>query len=68
MSPRQLVGAGLVGTYLLGMGFLSGMIVSHIRFDQRRADVLSQFDDASTRVRAKLMLFEHDAARPVEHR
>ena len=53
----------MLGVYLLVMGFLGGMIVSAIRFDQRRAVILSELDDASTRVRAKLMLFEHDAAR-----
>ena len=63
MSPRQLAGAGTLGAYLLGMGFLGGTIVSAIRFDQRRAVILSKLDDASTRVHAKLMLIEHDAAR-----
>ena len=63
MSPRQLAGAGILGAYLILMGFLGGLILSAIRFDQRRAVILSELDDASTRVRAKLMLFEHDAAR-----
>ena len=63
MRPRQLAGACMLGLYLLVMGFLGGMIVSAIRFDQRRAVMLSKLDDASTRVHAKLMLFEHDAAR-----
>jgi hypothetical protein len=65
MSPRQLVCAGIVGAYLLGMGFLGGMIVSAIRFDQRRATILAELDDTSTRMRAKLMLLEHDASRAV---
>ena len=63
MSPRQIAGACMLGAYLLVMGFLGGVIYSAIRFDQRRAVVLSKLDDASTRVRARLMLFEHDAAR-----
>ena len=63
MSSRQIVGVGVVGVYLLGMGFLGGIIVSAIRFDQRRAVILSDLEDTSTRVRAKLMLLEHDAAR-----
>jgi hypothetical protein len=62
MSPRQLVCAGILGTYLLGMGFFGGMVVSAIRFDQRRAAILAELDDTSTRVRAKLMLLEHDAS------
>ena len=66
MSPRQLAGVCTLGAYLLVMGFLGGVIVSSIRFDQQRAVVLSKLDDASTRVRAKLMLFEHDAERSAE--
>jgi hypothetical protein len=65
MSPRQLVCAGIVGAYLLSMGFFGGMVVSAIRFDQRRAAILAELDDTSTRVRAKLMLLEHDASRAV---
>ena len=64
MSRRQLAAACMLGgLFLLVMGFLGGTIVSAIRFDQRRAVILSKLDDASTQVRAKLMLFEHDAAR-----
>jgi hypothetical protein len=63
MNSRQIVVGGLVGVYLLGMGFLGGIIASAIRFDQRRAVILSDLDDTSTRVRGKLMLLEHDAAR-----
>ena len=64
MRPRQLGAACIVGAYLVGMGFLGGVIVSAIRFDHRRAAILAELDDASTRVRAKLMHFEHDAVRP----
>ena len=67
MSGRQLVIASIVGSYLLGMGFLGGMIVSAIRFDQRRAVILSELEDTSSRVRGKLMLLEHDAARTAAH-
>jgi hypothetical protein len=68
MSLRQLAGVCTLGAYLLMMGFLGGTIVSAIRFDQQRAAILSKLDDASTRVRAKLMLVEHDAARSAEPR
>ena len=63
MSARRLAVACMLGVYLLVMGFLGGMIVSAIRFDQRRAVILSKLDDASTRVHATLMRVEHDAAR-----
>ena len=68
MSRRQVAGLCTLSAYLLGMGFLGGMIVSAVRFDQQRAAILSKLDDASTRVRARLMLFEHDAARSAEPR
>ena len=66
MSARQIRGACALGAYLLVLGFLGGMIASAIRFDGQRAAILSKLDDASTRVRAQLMRFEHDAARSAE--
>jgi hypothetical protein len=68
MSTRRLVLACLVGSYLLGTGFLGGVIVSAMRFDHRRAVVLTELDDVSTRVRAKLMLLEHDDTRTAAQR
>ena len=50
------------------MGFLGGTIVSAMRFDHRRAVILGELDDMSTRVRAKLMLLEHDATRTAAQR
>ena len=63
MRRRRIAGACGLGVDLLGMGFLSGSLYSAMRFDQRRAVILSKLDDASTRVRARLMLLEHDASR-----
>ncbi len=63
MSARRIAGACMLGAYLLVVGFLGGMIASAIRFDGRRAAVLSRFDDATARVRIQLMRFEQDAAR-----
>jgi len=68
MSARQIRGACGLGAYLLVLGFLGGMLVSAIRFDGQRATILSELDDASTRVRAQLMRLEHDAARTAAHR
>jgi len=39
-----------------------------VRFDHRRAVILAELDDTSTRVRAKLMLLEHDATRTAAQR
>ena len=63
MSARQIQGAVLLAAYLVVMGFLGGMIVSAMRFDRQRSVVLSQLNDTSTRVRARLMDMEKDAAR-----
>ncbi len=63
MNPRHIAGACMLAAYLLGMGFLGGTIYSAIRFDQRRAVILSELEHTSTRVRAKLMLLEHGATR-----
>ncbi len=68
MRARRIVCAGIVGAYLLGVGFLGGMIASAIRFDQRRAAILSDLEDTSARVHARLMLLEHDASRTAAHR
>ena len=68
MSARQILGACALGAYLLVLGFLGGMIDSAIRFDGQRAAILAKLDDASTRVHAQLMRFEHDAARSAEPR
>ena len=61
MKPRYVAGACTLGGYLLVMGFLVGTIYSAMRFDERRAVILSELDNTSSRVRAKLMLLEHDA-------
>jgi hypothetical protein len=62
MTPRSLAGACMLGGYLLVMGFLGGTLYSAIRFDARRAVVLSDFEKASNRLRAKLMRLEQEAA------
>jgi hypothetical protein len=61
--PVRIPVALLLGVYLVGMGVLSGMAISAMRFDQQRSAVLAQLNDASTRVRARLMEMEKDAAR-----
>jgi hypothetical protein len=63
MSARQKMAACALGVYLLVLGFLGGMIASAIRFNGQRDAILSQLEDASTRVRTHLMRFANDAAR-----
>jgi hypothetical protein len=68
VSARQILGTSALGAYLLVLGFLGGMVASAMRFDGQRAAILTRLDDESTRVRAHLMSFEHDAARSAETR
>ena len=68
MRSRRIVCAGVGGVYLVGIGFLGGILASAIRFDQRRAVILSELEDRSALVHARLMLLEHDALRTVAHR
>jgi hypothetical protein len=68
MSARRIAGACMLGAYLLVLGFFVGNIASAIRFDAQRAAVLAKLEDATTRVRARLMSLEHDATRSAEPR
>jgi hypothetical protein len=61
--PVRIPVALLLGVYLVGIGLLGGMAISVMRFDQQRSVVLAQLNDASTRVHARLMQMEKDAAR-----
>jgi hypothetical protein len=58
-----MVGACLIGGYLVVVGFFGGVIVSAMRFDGQRAAVLAKLEAKSARVHSQLMRFEHDATR-----
>jgi hypothetical protein len=45
IGRKTLLGIGL-GLYLVGFGMLAGIAVERMRFDHRRADVLSRYDAA----------------------
>jgi hypothetical protein len=49
--------------YLLGVGFLSGMIVDRIRFDEARGGLLSRLEEDSHRVHERLMAIEREESR-----
>jgi hypothetical protein len=55
--PRKIVGACLIGAYLVVVGFFGGVIVSAARFDAQRAAVLSKLEATSDRVHAQRMRF-----------
>ena len=44
-NRTTLIGIGL-GLYLLGFGMLAGVVVERIRFDHKRANVLTRYDEA----------------------
>jgi hypothetical protein len=49
--------------YLLVIGFLSGMIVDRIRFDETRSVILARLDEDSQRVHKRLMAIEREESR-----
>ncbi len=57
------IGAVVIAVYALAMGVLVGMVTERIRFDQKRAVVLREFEDKTAQVRRQLMELEGDTAR-----
>jgi len=53
----------VAGFYLLGLGFLSGMIVDRIRFDESRSALLGTLEEDSHRVHERLMAVEREESR-----
>ena len=49
--------------YLLVVGFLSGMIVDRIRFDETRSVLLARLEEDSHRVHKRLMAIEREESR-----
>jgi hypothetical protein len=49
--------------YLLAVGFLSGMIVDRIRFDESRSGLLARLEEDTHRVHARLMAIEREESR-----
>ena len=48
---------------LLGVGFLSGMIVDRIRFDEVRSGLLARLNEDSHRMHERLMAIEREGSR-----
>ena len=46
--------------YLLAVGFLSGMIVDRIRFDESRSGLLTKLEEDTHRVHERLMAIERE--------
>ena len=49
--------------YLLAVGFLSGMIVDRIRFDESRSGLLEKLEEDTHRVHERLMAIEREESR-----
>jgi len=48
---------------LLGVGFLSGMMVDRIRFDEVRSGLLARLNEDSHRMHERLMAIEREGSR-----
>jgi len=66
MSRRHVILAVAFGVYLLGAGFLGGMLVDQIRFDRERTAMLGRLDQATKQVHARLMELGSWPAAPQE--
>ena len=67
---RRITMVCVVGSYLMGLGFLGGIMVERIRFDRQRTVILQRHDSAARRVHEQLMALElsQQPARPRESR
>lgn len=54
---QLMIGVG-AGLYLTAMGFVVGVVVERMRFDQQRAGVLSRLEEANKKSRHYLMTLE----------
>jgi hypothetical protein len=63
IGGRGPVMIGLAGLWLAVMGFLGGMVVERIRFDQQRTSVLTRLSAAQARLHDRLMALETPAMR-----
>jgi hypothetical protein len=53
----------VAGLYLLGVGFLSGMIVDRVRFDESRSALLARLGEDSHTMHERLMAIEREETR-----
>jgi hypothetical protein len=56
------IGATAIAAYALAMGVLVGTLMERVRFDQRRAVVLREYEEKTARVRSRLMELEGTAS------
>jgi hypothetical protein len=63
MSRRRRALALGLGLYAVTIGFLAGMLLERVRFDEARASVLARVTMAEQRLHARLMELERREAR-----
>jgi hypothetical protein len=59
---RVWIGATAIAAYALAMGVLLGTLMERVRFDQKRAVVLPEYEETTARVRSRLMELEGTAS------
>ena len=52
MRPRVTLMGVVVGTYLLGLGVLAGVVIDRMQFDRQRSEVLHRYEEALQQWRA----------------
>jgi len=62
MRPRVTLMGVVVGTYLLGLGVLAGVVIDRMQFDRQRSEVLHRYEEALQQWHGYLMTLEKDAA------
>ena len=62
MRPRVTLMGVVVGTYLLGLGVLAGVVIDRMQFDRQRSEVLHHYEEALQQWHGYLMTLEKDAA------
>ncbi len=62
MRWRWAILGGGFGLYLIGLGFLGGIVAERVRFDHQRLVVLNRYDEALKKWQAHLMSLEKAAS------
>ena len=64
MRPSITLMGVVVGTYLLGLGVLAGVVIDRMQFYRQRSEVLRRYKEALQQWHASQMTLDKDAAGP----
>ena len=59
MEKRRFVVA-VIGSYLLAVGVLTGMLIEHLWFDESRSVLFAQFEQDTQKLHERLMEIERE--------